>query len=91
LPYNSFSPTQGLLTETTLEDTACNRARGVVWNKKLAILKREMQRPQYVDSQSGQVFDTSNANFEGWLTKQSVWLKDWRRRFTAFFEYFHFF
>jgi hypothetical protein len=43
-----------------------------------------MQRPQYVDSQSGQVFDTSNANFEGWLTKQSVWLKDWRRRWENF-------
>jgi hypothetical protein len=43
-----------------------------------------MQRPQYVDSQSGQVFDTSNANFEGWLTKQSVWLKDWRRRLASF-------
>lgn len=39
-----------------------------------------MQRPEYIDSQSGQAFDTSNANFEGWLTKQSVWLKDWRRR-----------
>jgi len=40
-----------------------------------------MQRPQYVDSNTGQVYDTSQPNFEGWLTKQSVWLKDWRRRY----------
>ena len=40
-----------------------------------------MQRPQYVDRMTGQVYDTSGANFEGWLTKQSVWLKDWRRRY----------
>ena len=40
-----------------------------------------MQRPDYVDKATGQVFDTNAANFEGWLTKQSVWLKDWRRRY----------
>lgn len=39
-----------------------------------------MHRPDYVDKATGQVFDTNAANFEGWLTKQSVWLKDWRRR-----------
>lgn len=39
-----------------------------------------MDRPPYVDPATGQKYDTSNSNFEGWLTKQSAWLKDWRRR-----------
>ncbi len=34
----------------------------------------------YVD-ETGVVHDISNPNFEGWLTKQSAWLKDWRRRY----------
>ncbi|CAM9829556.1 unnamed protein product, partial [Ectocarpus fasciculatus] len=25
--------------------------------------------------------DISSPNFEGWLTKQSAWLKDWRKRY----------
>ncbi|CAM9283417.1 unnamed protein product, partial [Phaeothamnion confervicola] len=25
--------------------------------------------------------DCNNPDFAGWLTKQSTWLKDWRRRF----------
>jgi hypothetical protein len=32
-------------------------------------------RPHYVDPQSNIVYDTNNADFEGWLTKQSAWLK----------------
>lgn len=34
----------------------------------------------YVD-EAGVVHDISSPNFEGWLTKQSAWLKDWRRRY----------
>jgi hypothetical protein len=26
-------------------------------------------------------YETSCGNTEGWLTKQSEWLKDWRRRY----------
>lgn len=40
-----------------------------------------MQRPAYVDPATGKVYDTSNPNLSGWLTKQSAWLKDWRRRY----------
>jgi hypothetical protein len=40
-----------------------------------------MQRPPYVDPATGQTYDTSNPTTEGWLTKQSMWLKDWRRRY----------
>eukprot|EP01035_Chromulina_nebulosa_P017775 gene17775-23379_t len=40
-----------------------------------------MSRPPYVDPQTGQRYDTSNPTTEGWLTKQSAWLKDWRRRY----------
>lgn len=40
-----------------------------------------MSRPTtYVDA-SGVRFDISSPNFEGWLTKQSAWLKDWRKRY----------
>jgi hypothetical protein len=34
-----------------------------------------LMRPHYVDPQSNIVYDTNNADFEGWLTKQSAWLK----------------
>jgi hypothetical protein len=40
-----------------------------------------MSRPAYVDPKTGESIDCSNATTEGWLTKQSTWLKDWRRRF----------
>lgn len=40
-----------------------------------------MQRPPYVDPQTGKSYDTSSPKMEGWLTKQSMWLKDWRRRY----------
>ena len=39
-----------------------------------------MSRPPFTDPNSGEKFDTTSPNFEGWLTKQSVWMKDWRRR-----------
>ena len=40
-----------------------------------------MQRPPYVDPATGVRYETSNPTNEGWLTKQSMWLKDWRRRY----------
>lgn len=39
------------------------------------------QRPPFVDPATNVAYDTNNASFEGWLTKQSEWLKDWRRRY----------
>jgi len=40
-----------------------------------------MSRPPYVDPNTNIIYDTDNAEYEGFLTKQSMWLKDWRRRF----------
>ena len=40
-----------------------------------------MQRPPYFDPNTGTRYETTSPTVEGWLTKQSVWLKDWRRRF----------
>eukprot|EP01041_Mallomonas_annulata_P013156 gene13156-27826_t len=40
-----------------------------------------MQRPPYIDPATGTHYDCSNAIFEGYLTKQSAWLKDWRKRY----------
>ena len=37
-------------------------------------------RPPYLDIATGMRYDTSNGSYEGWLTKQSEWLKEWRRR-----------
>ena len=37
-------------------------------------------RPPYFDPAIGMRYDTNNGSYEGWLTKQSEWLKDWRRR-----------
>ena len=34
-----------------------------------------LMRPHYVDPQTNIVYDTNAADFEGWLTKQSSWLK----------------
>uniref|UniRef100_A0A7S2LSC0 PH domain-containing protein n=1 Tax=Leptocylindrus danicus TaxID=163516 RepID=A0A7S2LSC0_9STRA len=38
-------------------------------------------RPPYFDPVTNIRFDTDCAEFEGWLTKQSAWVKDWRRRY----------
>lgn len=38
-------------------------------------------RPPYIDPATGDKFDSNNPTTEGWLTKQSEWMKDWRRRY----------
>lgn len=38
-------------------------------------------RKPYVDPQTGMKYETTNPDFHGWLTKQSSWLKEWRRRY----------
>lgn len=32
-------------------------------------------RPPYVDPNTNIIYDTDNAEYEGWLTKQSTWMK----------------
>lgn len=44
-------------------------------------LKMALSRPPYFDPNTGMRYETSCGNTEGWLTKQSEWLKDWRRRY----------
>ena len=46
-----------------------------------AAAQTKRPRPPYFDPTTGMRYDTSNGSFEGWLTKQSEWLKDWRRRY----------
>jgi hypothetical protein len=38
-------------------------------------------RPPYIDPDNQIVYDVNDADLEGFLTKQSMWLKDWRRRY----------
>mmetsp|Transcript_22517 Transcript_22517/g.31755 ORF Transcript_22517/g.31755 Transcript_22517/m.31755 type:complete len:166 (+) Transcript_22517:149-646(+) len=38
-------------------------------------------RAPYVDPNTQIVYQVNDAEVEGWLTKQSMWLKDWRRRY----------
>mmetsp|Transcript_30259 Transcript_30259/g.88501 ORF Transcript_30259/g.88501 Transcript_30259/m.88501 type:complete len:160 (+) Transcript_30259:91-570(+) len=40
-----------------------------------------LHRPPFVDPTTNICYDTDNSDCEGWLTKQSMWLKDWRRRY----------
>eukprot|EP00980_Cylindrotheca_fusiformis_P002589 scaffold612_cov98-Cylindrotheca_fusiformis.AAC.3 len=41
----------------------------------------QLSRPPYVDPNTNIIYDTDNPEFQGYLTKQSMWLKDWRRRY----------
>jgi len=34
-----------------------------------------MMRPPYIDPNTHIRYDTNNSEFEGWLTKQSMWVK----------------
>jgi hypothetical protein len=34
-----------------------------------------------VDQATNKSYDTNNPSIEGWMSKQSTWLKDWRRRY----------
>jgi len=38
-------------------------------------MAHHMMRPPYVDPNTQICYDSSNPEFEGWLTKQSMWLK----------------
>jgi len=38
-------------------------------------------RKPYIDPVTQIIYQTSDAEVEGWLSKQSMWLKDWRRRY----------
>ena len=38
-------------------------------------------RPPFIHPQTGERYETTNPSTEGWMTKQSSWLKDWRRRY----------
>jgi len=40
-----------------------------------------LMRPPYVDPQTQIIYDCDHSEYESWLTKQSMWLKDWRRRY----------
>jgi len=42
---------------------------------------RQLARPPYVDPNTNIIYECDNPEYQGWLTKQSMWLKDWRRRF----------
>jgi len=39
------------------------------------------RRPPYVDPQTNINYDVSGGEFEGWLTKKSMWWGEWRRRY----------
>mmetsp|Transcript_15319 Transcript_15319/g.22770 ORF Transcript_15319/g.22770 Transcript_15319/m.22770 type:complete len:144 (+) Transcript_15319:32-463(+) len=41
----------------------------------------QITRAPFIDSSTGISYDCNNPDFTGYLTKQSSWLKDWRRRY----------
>ena len=40
-----------------------------------------MSRLNFTDPNDGKVYSLANPEHEGWLTKQSEWIKDWRKRY----------
>lgn len=51
-------------------NTANNQDEGTMMSGGMRLM-----RPHFVDPQTNIVYDTNSADFEGWLTKQSSWLK----------------
>jgi PH domain len=45
------------------------------------IINNRHQRPPYIDPQTNIVYDMDTPDYEGYLTKQSTWMKEWRRRY----------
>jgi hypothetical protein len=43
-----------------------------------------LARPHWIDPTTNIIYDTNSADFEGWLTKQSMWLKVRLTRSTFF-------
>jgi hypothetical protein len=39
------------------------------------ISRAHLARPPYVDPNTNIIYDTDRPEYEGWLTKQSMWLK----------------
>lgn len=37
--------------------------------------RAQLARPPYVDPNTNIIYDTDRPEYEGWLTKQSMWLK----------------
>jgi hypothetical protein len=37
--------------------------------------RAHLARPPYVDPNTNIIYDTDRPEYEGWLTKQSMWLK----------------
>ena len=49
--------------------------------------RSHLARPPYVDPNTNIIYDTDHAEFEGWLTKQSMWLKvRWVESSQTFFK-----
>ncbi|GKY99181.1 hypothetical protein MPSEU_000873500 [Mayamaea pseudoterrestris] len=49
--------------------------------QQTSMQRPRIMRPPYVDPTTNIIYDTDNAEYEGWLTKQSSWIKEWRRRY----------
>ena len=48
-----------------------------------------LARPHWIDPTTNIIYDTNTADFEGWLTKQSMWLKVRLTLVLPFFESTH--
>jgi hypothetical protein len=43
--------------------------------QQVPLARPRIMRPPYVDATTNIIYDTDNAEYEGWLTKQSSWIK----------------
>lgn len=68
----------GFDNETMAEETAAERP---MLSRKIEEEDDFVERPSVLDPTTGFKLETTNADFEGWIVKQSTWRKEWRRRY----------
>jgi cytohesin len=86
---NQYQPNPSMVNNTTFNQNASSNPPfqnpiGQTYNQQhnnTSYTSATPTRPPYIDPETQIVYHCSNPEFEGYLTKQSMWLKDWRRRY----------
>jgi hypothetical protein len=76
--YNQYYPAPSPQQQNMQHPLAHSTTTGIT---TASTASHAMTREPYVDPETLIVYPCNNPEFEGWLTKQSMWLKDWRRRY----------
>jgi len=84
--HNASSPPRVINapSQPSSSHTMSRGAASGMTNSRMASLgggNSRLSRPAFIDPTTNIVYECHDAEYEGWLTKQSMWLKDWRRRY----------